>query len=58
MTKNIGHQWDEKPTLSMVCLHCRKGFLSFGLHNRICDNCKASEDHDDYGFSPPRYLRG
>ena len=36
----------EKPKINKKkrdCMMCNKPFLSEGIHNRICRNCKATE---------------
>ena len=33
-----------QPSLQRSCLRCEKKFESVGKQNRVCDNCKGTED--------------
>ena len=41
--KLIGNRVATKKKKKRDCMMCNKPFLSEGIHNRICNNCKRTE---------------
>ena len=40
-----------------ACLCCQKEFLSEGAHNRLCNDCRQSDDDASYAVAPIRRKR-